>query len=92
MNNREDAFFNAINVAAFILGYENFQQNIAQSAYNDVHAANDKQAKFLLQELDNRFKEQNAILETQTILLNNIYAKVYGIIDRLDQIEGGNKT
>ena len=92
MNNREDAFFNAINVAAFLLGYENLQENRQQSAQNDVHAANDKQAKFLLQELDNRFKEQNAILETQTILLNNIYAKVYGIIDRLDQIEGGNKT
>ena len=92
MNNREDAFFNAINVAAFLLGYQNLRENEAQSEYNDVHAANDKQAKFLLQELDNRFKEQNAILETQTILLNNIYAKVYGIIDRLDQIEGGNKT
>ena len=48
-----------LTVASFLLGYENMMENRQQSAQNDVAAANDKQAKYLLEELSRRFEEQN---------------------------------
>lgn len=51
-----------ISVLSFLLGYENLLENRQQSAHNDVSAANDKQAKFLLEELSRKFEEQNAML------------------------------
>lgn len=51
-----------ISVLSFMLGYQNLQENRQQSAHNDVSAANDKQAKFLLEELGRKFEEQNAML------------------------------
>lgn len=59
----EDNFFNAINVVSLILAYENLLENRQQSAYNDVHAANDKQAEFLLSEIRQLFQEQNEMLK-----------------------------
>lgn len=50
-------------VASFLLGYENLIENRQQSAHNDVSAANDKQAQYLLEELGRKFDEQNAILK-----------------------------
>lgn len=51
-----------ISVLSFMLGYENLLENRQQSAQNDVSAANDKQAKFLLEELGRKFEEQNSML------------------------------
>lgn len=51
-----------ISVLSFLLGYENLLENRQQSAHNDVSAANDKQAQFLLEELGRKFEEQNAML------------------------------
>lgn len=51
-----------ISVLSFMLGYQNLQENRAQSAHNDVSAANDRQAKFLIEELGRKFEEQNAML------------------------------
>lgn len=51
-----------ISVLSFLLGYQNLQENRQQSAHNDVSAANDRQAKFLLEELSRKFEEQNAML------------------------------
>lgn len=70
--NQYDNFINAINIAAFLLGYENLQENRQQSAYNDVHEANDQQAQYLLDEIDRRFQEQNKILEKQNEILDKI--------------------
>lgn len=52
-----------LTVASFLLGYENLMENRQQSAQNDVAAANDKQAEYLLRELSDRFEEQNAMLK-----------------------------
>ena len=41
----------------------NLQENREQSAHNDVSAANDKQAQYLLTELGRKFEEQNEILK-----------------------------
>lgn len=51
-----------ISVLSFMLGYQNLQENRQQSAHNDVSAANDKQAQFLLEELGRKFEEQNTML------------------------------
>ena len=46
-------------VISILLGYENLIENREQSAHNDVSAANDKQAQYLLNQLSVLFKEQN---------------------------------
>lgn len=51
-----------LSVMSFFLGLENLQENRQQSAQNDVNAANDKQAKQLLEELGKKFEEQNVML------------------------------
>lgn len=68
MNNQD--FWNALNllnIYSIILAEQNLIENREQSAANDVHAANDEQAKFLLDELSKRFdrlqKTMDDILE-----------------------------
>ena len=51
-----------LNVLSFMLGIENLQENRAQSAHNDVQAANQQQAEYLLGEINKRFEEQNKIM------------------------------
>lgn len=51
-----------VSVLSLMLGYQNLRENRQQSAHNDVSAANDKQARFLLEELSQKFEEQNAML------------------------------
>ena len=46
-----------LTVASFLLGYENLLENRQQSKDNDVSAANDKQAQYLLEELGRKFDE-----------------------------------
>lgn len=41
----------------------NLCENREQSAHNDVSAANDKQAQYLLSEIDRKFNEQNEMLK-----------------------------
>lgn len=50
-------------VASVLLGMQNLQENRQQSAHNDVQLANDKQAEYLLSEINRRFDEQNKMLE-----------------------------
>ena len=64
----------AISVASFLLGLENLQENRDQSAQNDVNAANDKQASYLLEEIGKRLDSQDRTLEA--------------IMHKLDQMEG----
>lgn len=64
MNEQQwNAFQNFINIFALGIGLENLSENRAQSRYNDVHAANDKQAEYLLGEIKALFDEQNAMLK-----------------------------
>lgn len=52
----------ALQIISLMLGLQNLQENREQSAHNDVQTANDKQAQFLLEELNKRFEEQNEML------------------------------
>lgn len=70
MNNREYDFLDFLSVMSFYLGYRNLLENEQQSKStdelikkNDVNQANDKQARFLIEELTRKFDEQNSMLE-----------------------------
>lgn len=52
-----------LGVASFMLGLENLSENRQQSAQNDVNAANDKQASYLLSEIGKRLDMQDRTLE-----------------------------
>ena len=72
VGNQYDAL-DFLNLMSFLLGYENLQENRQQSRHNDVQAANDKQAKFLLEELTKQFEQQNMLLQ-----------KILDILERKD--------
>lgn len=52
-----------LSLFSVFLGYENLIENRQQSAQNNVSAANDKQAKYLLTSLYEKFDEQNKMLK-----------------------------
>lgn len=69
MNDRLE-FADLLGIVSLYLGLRNLTENEQQSdaqlkilKQNDVGAANDKQAAYLLQELGRKFDEQNAMLE-----------------------------
>lgn len=66
-NNGNEADILAI--ISVLLGMVNVQENRLQSAHNDVQSANDKQANYLLQEINKKFDEQNEILNRLVELL-----------------------
>lgn len=61
-NGQFDAL-DALGIASFLLGWENLMENRQQSAQNDVGAANDKQASYLLAEIGKRLDIQDRTLE-----------------------------
>lgn len=70
MSNKEYDFLDLISILSFYLGYRNLIENEQQSKStdelikkNNINVANDKQAKFLLEELGRKFNEQNAMLK-----------------------------
>lgn len=63
MNGRQFDALDAISVASFLLGVENLNENRQQSAQNDVNAANNKQASYLLSEIGKRLDRQDRTLE-----------------------------
>ena len=76
MTSNNQNYSDLLNALSLILAVENLKQNEAQSQYNDVHKANDEQAKLLLKEINERFEKQNIILKEHTALLTEIYKKV----------------
>lgn len=60
-----------LNILSLIIGLQNLQENREQSAHNDVQTANNNQAKFLLEEINKRFEEQNIILNKILEILEN---------------------
>lgn len=51
-NGYNNNFFDLLNLASVLIGLQNLNENRTQSAHNDVQRENDKQAKFLLQEIN----------------------------------------
>lgn len=69
---QNNELINLINILPFVVWLQNMRENELQSAHNDVQAANDKQARYLLQEINRRFDEQNKILEKQNRMLERL--------------------
>lgn len=76
MTSNSPNYSDLLNALSLILAVENLSENRQQSQYNDVHKANDEQAKLLLKEINDRFEKQNIILREDTALLTEIYKKV----------------
>lgn len=51
-----------MNALSLLLAVANLNENREQSAHNDVQTANDKQAEYLLREINTRFEQQNEML------------------------------
>lgn len=64
-----------LNIVSILLALQNLQENREQTKQNDVQAANDKQARLLLDEIGARFAEQNEMLDRIEQKLDNIIAK-----------------
>jgi tRNA1(Val) A37 N6-methylase TrmN6 len=62
MFSNQGNFLDLINALSLIIGIQNLQENREQSAQNDIHSENDKQAKYLLFEISRQFEEQNKLL------------------------------
>ena len=69
--NQNNELINLINILSFMVGIENLSENRIQSAHNDVQIANDKQAEYLLNEINRQFDEQNKMLKKILELLEN---------------------
>lgn len=69
-DNQQFGVLDILSVMSFLLGVQNLQENRQQSAHNDVSAANDKQAKFILEELGRKFEEQNTMLREILEVIN----------------------
>ena len=69
---QNNELINLINILSFVVGLQNMQENRIQSDQNDVQSANDRQAEYLLNEINRRFDEQNKILEEQNVMLSKL--------------------
>lgn len=67
-----DQFLDLVNILSLIIGVQNLQENREQSALNNVHIENDKQAKYLLSELSKQFEEQNKLLNKILNILEDL--------------------
>lgn len=61
--NKQFEIMDLLSIYSVMLGYRNLMENRQQSAHNDVQAANDKQAKAMLEEIRALFDEQNKMLK-----------------------------
>jgi hypothetical protein len=64
MGTEQYSLLDVLTIVSFFVGVENLMENRQQTAQNDVNIANDRQAKFLLRALSEKFDEQNEMLKT----------------------------
>lgn len=75
-----NSYSDLLNIVSVMLAIQNLKENREQSEHNNVQAANDKQAKDILEAIQVQFKEQNIELAKHKSLL-------YDIVERLDKIQ-----
>ena len=75
---KNNDLINLINVLSFVIGYSNLNENRQQSDRNDIQASNKAQAKYLLNEINRRFDEQNKILEEQNVMIKKLLELLEG--------------
>ena len=77
---RNSGFIDWIAILSFWIAILNLEQNIERSKDQDIHKANDKQQKEMLQEIHNEFEAQNERLSL-----------IEHRLDKIIQELGGNK-
>lgn len=75
MTNGQFDAIDIVGVASFLVGLSNLYENREQSAANDVGAANDKQASYLLSEIGKRLDRQDRTLEAILEKLERLESK-----------------
>lgn len=75
-NDQNNTFGNWIDIIALLIGLQNLMENRIQTAQNDVNAANDAQAEYLLSEINRRFDEQNEILAEQNRKIDDLLKRL----------------
>lgn len=63
---------NAVDLAALLIGIMNLLENRAQTEQNDVNAANEREARYLLDELGKRLDAQDAMLKEILEILKDV--------------------
>lgn len=74
-----------LNIVSILLALQNLHENREQTKQNDVQAANDKQAKVLI-------KEMNLNFAVQYDMIKNISKKLFDIEEKIDKILEDNKN
>ena len=83
MNDSNNNFFNLLNLASLIVGVQNLNENHQQSAHNDIQAENEKQAEFLLGEINREFGELKRLFEKQ----NETLQQIVGALNKIQEME-----
>lgn len=63
MNQNYNNFMDAVNIVALLIGVENMLENRTQTAQNDVNAANEREARYILEEIGKRLDAQDAMIK-----------------------------
>lgn len=75
---RNSGFIDWIAILSFWIAILNLEQNIEQSKYQDIHKANDKQQKDMLEAIHREFDEQNQRLSLIEYRLDKIIQELGG--------------
>lgn len=61
-NGEQFDILDVLTILSFVIGYENLMENRQQSVQNDVGAANDRQASYLIDKISERLDAQDRML------------------------------
>lgn len=62
-NGEQFDILDVLTILSFVIGYENLMENRQQSVQNDVGAANDRQASYLIDKISERLDAQDMMLK-----------------------------
>lgn len=61
--NENNQFMNAINIASFMIGMMNYNENLTQNDKDDIMRGIDQQTKEILENVQQALEEQNRMLK-----------------------------
>lgn len=62
-NGEQFDILDVLTILSFVIGYENLMENRQPSVQNDVGAANDRQASYLIDKISERLDAQDMMLK-----------------------------
>lgn len=79
MNEQQNNNADLLNIISILLAVQNLQENREQTKQNDVQAANDRQAEYLMNKIDQRFDKQNQ----QIYIIKEKVDKMYNLLEEI---------